>query len=113
MKKNHLALWFFAFAVALFLCSTASADSFSCSGGIISDGDKSPDVFAKCGPPDFRDSHQEEISQRTDSGTKKTIYITVEEWTYNLGPSQFMRIVVLKNGTVAEILTGKYGYAKP
>ncbi len=112
MRKNHV-LCFFALVVTILLYSTAFADSFSCPGGIISDGDKSSDVFAKCGPPDFRDSHQEEVSQRVDSDTKKTIYIAVEEWTYNLGPNQLMRIVVLKNGTVAEIRTGKYGYVKP
>lgn len=44
--------------------------------------------------------------------TKQKVYITVEEWTYNLGPDQFTRIVVLKNGRVAEIRTVSYGYIK-
>jgi hypothetical protein len=91
----------------------AHADSFSCGGGIISTDDRSADVVAKCGNPDFRDSHQEEVIQRLDAVTKQKVYITVEEWTYNLGPNQFMRIVVLKNGRVAEIRTGNYGYIKP
>ena len=91
----------------------AYADSFSCGGGIISNDDRKADVVAKCGDPDFRDSHQEEVTQRWDRNMNEKIYITVEEWTYNLGPSQFMRIVVLKNGRVAEIRTGNYGYLKP
>lgn len=91
----------------------AHADSFSCKGGIISTGDRKADVMAKCGEPDFRDSHQEEITQRLNTATHQRVYMTVEEWTYNLGPSQFMRIVVLQNGTVAEIRTGNYGYIKP
>jgi hypothetical protein len=91
----------------------ASADSFSCKGGIISTDDRNADVIAKCGDPDFRDVHQEEVSQRLDTNTRQKVLITVEEWTYNLGPSQFMRIVVLKNGRVAEIRTGNYGYIKP
>ena len=39
--------------------------------------------------------------------------LPVEIWTYNLGPSQFLRIVVLQNGSVTEIRTGNYGYSKP
>lgn len=89
------------------------ADSLSCSGGIISTDDRSIDVLAKCGPPDFKDSHQEEVIQRLDGNTKQKVFVTVEEWTYNFGPSQFMRIVVLRNGRVSEIQVGDYGYAKP
>ncbi len=90
-------------------CFNVYADSFSCAGGIVSTGDRSFDVLAKCGQPDFRDSHQEEAVQQLD-GTKKKVFITVEEWTYNLGPNQFTRIVVLKNGRIEEIKTGSYGY---
>jgi hypothetical protein len=90
----------------------AHADSFSCDGGIISTDDRNSDVMAKCGTPDFRDSHQEELVQRLDDDTKQKLYITVEEWTYNLGPNQFTRIVVLKNGRVVEIRIGSYGYIK-
>jgi hypothetical protein len=88
------------------------ADSFSCSGGIVSTDDSSSDVMAKCGSPDFRDSHQEEVVQRLDVDTKQKVYINVEEWTYNLGPNQFTRIIILKNGRIAEIRTGSYGYRK-
>ena len=110
-KKPYL------FGCVLFLMTivpwfNAHADSFSCEGGIVSTDDRSSDVMAKCGPPDFRDSHQEEVVQRLDEDTKHKLYITVEEWTYNLGPSQFIRVVVLKNGWVAEIRTGPYGYIK-
>jgi hypothetical protein len=91
----------------------AHADSFNCAGGIISTGDRNIDVVAKCGNPDFRDTHQEEVIQRFDRDTIQKVYITVEEWTYNLGPNQFTRIVILKNGRVAEIRTGSYGYTKP
>ncbi len=56
------------------------ADSFSCAGGIVSTGDRSFDVLAKCGQPDFRDSHQEEVAQQFDD-TRKKVFIIVEEWT--------------------------------
>jgi hypothetical protein len=112
MKKIALLSCFFALLLAVF-CITVYADSVSCTGGIISTGDRSADVYAKCGSPDFRDSHQEEVVQRIDADTKKKVYITVEEWTYNFGPNQLIRILVLKNGEVVEIRTGNYGYQKP
>ena len=42
----------------------------------------------------------------------RTPVFTVEEWTYNFGPSRFVRIVTLKNGKVADIRVGDYGYGK-
>jgi hypothetical protein len=112
MRNAYILPAFFVLTFTLFWLD-AYADSFSCPGGIISTDDRSADVAAKCGDPDFRDSHQEEVTQRLTADTRQKIFITVEEWTYNLGPSQFMRIVVLKNGRVAEIRTGNYGYVKP
>lgn len=91
-------------------CGSVYADSFSCEGGIVSTDDRSSDVLAKCGHPDFRDSHQEDVIQRFDD-TRHKVTITVEEWTYNLGPNQLTRIVVLKNGGIVEIRTGSYGSA--
>jgi hypothetical protein len=101
----------FLFLMMFVPWSNVHADSFSCDGGIVSTDDRGSDVLAKCGAPDFRDSHQEEVVQRLDD-TKQKVYITVEEWTYNLGPNRLTRIIVLKNGTVAEIRTGSYGYIK-
>jgi Protein of unknown function (DUF2845) len=112
MRKAGFLSVLFALTLTL-LWIDAYADSFSCQGGIISTDDRSADVVAKCGDPDFRDSHQEEVTQRLSADTKQKVLVTVEEWTYNLGPSQFMRIVVLKNGRVTEIRTGNYGYEKP
>ena len=112
MRKAYILPAFFVLTFTL-LWLDAYADSFSCRGGIISTDDRRADVVSKCGDPDFRDSHQEEVTQRLTTDNRQRVFITVEEWTYNLGPSQFMRIVVLKNGRVAEIRTGNYGYVKP
>ena len=112
MRKYYVLSAFLIVALAL-PWFNAYADSFSCEGGIISTGDRTSDVVAKCGYPDFRDTHQEEVIQRLDKGTAQKVYITVEEWTYNLGPTQFTRIVTLRNGRVSEIRTGNYGYVKP
>ncbi len=99
----------FLFLMTAVPCFSVRADSFSCEGGIISIDDRSYDVLAKCGQPDFRDSHQEEVVERFN-GAKQKVYITVEEWTYNLGPNQLTRIIFIRHGRVAEIRTGSYGY---
>jgi hypothetical protein len=88
------------------------ADALDCTGGIISVGDSRFDLVKKCGEPDFKDSHDEEFFEHYGRGVGRKVIITVEEWTYNFGPSQFMRIVILKNGKVADIREGSYGYRK-
>ncbi len=106
MRKIGFILMVLAIAAAA-TAADALADPLSCRGGVISPGDRSIDVLAKCGDPDFRESHQE---VQRDSVTNDKVYVTVDEWSYNFGPSRFMRIVVLKNAVVSEIRTGNYGY---
>lgn len=90
----------------------AESAAIDCPGGIVSSGDSRVDLLVKCGEPDAKESHDEEIIDRLDDGTRRKLFVTVEEWTYNFGPAQFMRIVTLKNGKVASIRAGNYGYGK-
>jgi len=90
----------------------ASADSLSCEGGIVSNGDGVVDLLMKCGQPDWKESHQEEFTDRFAPGLKQRTYITVEQWTYNFGPQQLMRTVTLKNSVITDIRTGRYGLLK-
>jgi hypothetical protein len=112
MRRTNILLLFLILA-AVIPSAGVLAGTLNCGGGIISPGDRSMDVLAKCGQPDSRESHQEELGQKLDDNTKQKVFVTVEEWTYNFGPTQFMRIVILKNGVVADIRTGNYGYANP
>jgi len=111
MRNTGILLLFLAL-VSVIPPADVLAATLSCAGGIISSGDRNIDVLSKCGPPDSKESHQEELSERLDDHTKHTLFITVEEWTYNLGPTQFMRTVVLKNGIVTDIRLGNYGYPR-
>jgi hypothetical protein len=90
----------------------ALAETIDCMGGIVSVGDSRVDLVTKCGEPDWKDSHDEVISERLDSNTKRKLIITVDEWTYNFGPSQLIRIVTMRNGRIADIRTKGYGYSK-
>ncbi len=110
MNKSVRLLFFLAALIVP--CSAIQAATLDCSGGIISVGDSRVDVLMKCGEPDAKESHDEELIDRLDDGARRKLFITVEEWTYNFGPTQFMRIVTLKNGKVASLRAGNYGYSK-
>ncbi len=111
MKSGGLIFSFVVLILALSSSDLYSA-TLDCAGGIISVGDSRVDLLAKCGEPYRTESHDEEISERLDQGVRQKIYITVEDWIYNYGPNQFMRIVTLRNGKVVNIRTGNYGYGK-
>jgi len=110
MRNQRAALWFFTLILSA-PGFTAYADTVSCKQGTVFVDDSRADVLMKCGEPEGKESHQEEISVQLDSSTKQKQFVTVEEWSYNFGPSQFMRIVTLRNGKVADIRTGDYGHS--
>ncbi len=92
------------------LPTTADASSISCQGGIVSTGDSVVDLVVKCGEPAWKESHQEELTERPAAGLRQQTYVTVEKWTYDFGPQQLLRIVTIKNGIVTDVRTGReYG----
>jgi hypothetical protein len=80
-----------------------------CSDRIISVGDSAADVMAKCGKPAWQDKREEVIREQLDDNTARKVSVTVEEWTYNFGPNQFLRIFTFRNGRVTDVRTGSYG----
>jgi len=101
----------FIFSFGLFP-SLASADTISCSGGIVSTSDSVVDLLIKCGQPDWKETHQEEFTDLSDPNLKHRTYVTVEQWTYDLGPQQLLRIVTIRNSVVTAIRTGRE-YGRP
>lgn len=110
--------------VAALLPALASADdSLRCPRGIVSVGDLKVDLLGKCGEPTLRELSRAEESGvvRRDAGGKgvaqpATITTTretsaIERWTYDFGPSQFIRIVTLDGGRVRSVATGGRGYS--
>jgi hypothetical protein len=111
MRNTARFLWFLIFLLTFPIVSVHAA-SLDCEGGIVSTGDSRVDLLMKCGEPDSKESHDEELTERLDQSSRQKTFITVEEWTYNFGPSQFMRIVTLRNGKISNLRTGNYGYSK-
>jgi hypothetical protein len=93
------------------LPSFVHADSLRCGNTVISLGDTKTDVLMKCGDPAGTDSWQEEIVERIDAETKKKAVVTTDEWTYNQGPDALIRVLTFRNGKLADIKEGGYGYA--
>jgi hypothetical protein len=75
---------------------------FGCERAIVSVGDTKEEVLTKCGKPTSR-----EVIGKKDRGAKGNQ--KVEKWTYNLGPSRFIRFYRFENGKLAAIETGGYG----
>ena len=111
MDRPRILLFFSALTLAM-LSPELYAATLACKSGTVFVEDARADVLQKCGEPDSKNSRQEEVSERLDSSTKRKLFITIEEWTYNFGPGYFMTMVTLKNGKVAEIQDGDYGYRK-
>ncbi len=93
------------------VCAGRTAFAFDCDGGIVSPGDTRMEVIMKCGEPAWKDSHEEALKEKLGETVKRKTTITVDEWVYNLGPQSFLRILEFRDGKLAAIRTGGYGYA--
>ena len=113
----------FAF-LALSILAVSDASAFSCGTRLASVGDTKAEISYKCGSPDWVDSWEEaravKVIVRPQGNGKSNIiskipiynviYVLIEEWTYNLGPNQFMRLLRFENNRLIDIQTGSYGY---
>jgi hypothetical protein len=80
-------------------------------------GARSLDVLARCGEPATREVKQVVSAVLAGDGNGNTVTASssttaVETWTYNFGASAFLRRLVIKDGLVAKIETGGYGYGQ-
>lgn len=102
---------------------TSSAYGFRCGTRLISIGDRPIDVRKHCGKPDAIQAWKEERFLRDFGSTRNggnrypnrepflvKIHVNIEEWTYNLGPHRFIRILRFENGRLVDIATGDRGY---
>jgi hypothetical protein len=91
--------------------------SLRCGSKLVTEGDTSSEVAAKCGEPAdvvkmssvFRRPVLWVYGRPQYIG-EDYIEIPVEAWVYNFGPNKFMRRLRFENGVVAEIETLGYGY---
>lgn len=97
----------------------------TCEPSALHVGDAKIDLLARCGQPAVVDVRPQVdvIAVRVGTatgGADGNGAVTVgtatptelEVWTYDFGPSTFVRFVVLENGVVARVETGGHGYAR-
>jgi len=93
-----------------------AADGMSCPGGVVSIGDSRLDLLGKCGPATLVESRPAQVTEWVGDrvqGASRTVAITVETWTYDLGSSRLVQFVTIEAGKVVNVRTGGYGRAPP
>jgi hypothetical protein len=73
------------------------------------------DVVIACGEPAWKEARVEATLGGFEGETElapSSIPVTVEIWTYDFGPSAFVRFLEFVDGTLTRIDLGTYGYAR-
>ncbi len=121
--KTAILISFLAILLIIPVTNLAASD-LRCGSRLVSIGDYRYDVLRKCGDP-VNVETWEEVRIRRDlllsfpitaeqelflrSPLAKEL-VTIEEWEYNFGQSQFIRYLRFENGRLRRITIGDYGY---
>jgi len=95
----------------------ASNSTLRCGGNLLSVDDTKLDAIAKCGRPVLQETREEERVVKVYDWQQKVsrerrVTVTIDEWTYNFGPGQFIYVVRFENGKVVDVERGGYGYSE-
>jgi hypothetical protein len=87
----------------------------SCDLSMIRPGDTKVDLLARCGTPASASAWRAPRTTLPTTRPGETLpsldsTAQVEQWVYNLGPNQFLRIITFEDGRVTKVETGGYGY---
>ena len=125
MRDNSFKIIILAILFFGVFTINARADlGLRCGARLITAGDTVERVLNECGEPSYVESWEESRIhhhpyQYRDHETdfekygpvhRVIVHVTVEEWTYNHGPSRFIERVRFENGKVRKITNGGYGY---
>ena len=122
MKIKHL-LYFLSICILVILINHP-AYGLRCRGSIVSIGDTKLQVIDKCGEPDHiefweeerikKDHYYSDDQDRSYRGYREPFlvkeYVRIEEWTYNRGPTTFIRYLLFENGRLKKINLGDKGH---
>lgn len=88
---------------------TPSLSKARCDFDIFAIGTNAGEVAARCGEPDAQDQRYVTLTQKIPGG-RRQVSVTVDEWTFNLGPTQFIRVLTFRNNNLIKISTGEKGF---
>jgi hypothetical protein len=96
---------FAALALLCWSAASAGADSLRCGSRLVSVEALAAEVLGACGEPDF-------IDRWDPPGATLPLaaLAQVEEWYYNFGPSQLLRVLRFQHGRLSEIKSDGYGF---
>jgi hypothetical protein len=86
----------------------------TCDVSAVKVGDTKLDVLTRCGDPALMEMRKENLALGSSQGAlvlSRQAPRDVEVWTYDFGPQQLVRFVVLADGRVIRVDTGSHGYA--
>lgn len=81
-----------------------AADSMRCGSRLVAVEDRAAEILAACGEPDFREVYSYPGAEEAN------VIGDVEQWTYNFGPNQLLRVLKLRNGRLVDIESDGYGF---
>ena len=104
-------------ALCLLPAARAQAESFRCGNRSVAEGSSRAELLLKCGEPFARETRTEtyEVKVKDSVGhgdsvsATRTVTVTWDEWTYNFGKHDFVRVVVFRDGKLFDVRTGDYG----
>ncbi len=76
-----------------------------CKSGLIMVGETKLEVVSRCGEPAGKSTVERRLPR-----TVKPTYVTIEEWTYNFGPSDFIHVLEFEGSTLKAIRRGSRGF---
>jgi hypothetical protein len=76
-----------------------------CKSGLIMLGESKLEVISKCGEPNSKDTFERRVY-----GGSQPAYVTVEEWTYNFGPRDFIHVLEFQGVKLKAIRRGDRGF---
>ncbi|MEW6443657.1 MAG: DUF2845 domain-containing protein [bacterium] len=105
MRKRSLVV---IAVLALSVVPAADASGFRCGTSLITNGDLKARVLAECGEPTWVERIYDAVI--VERGGIFWPLAVDEEWIYNLGPQEFVRILRFRDGRVVDIGHGDYGW---
>lgn len=101
------AIAFLLLALTGVSTSAQGASSIRCDSKVVSEGMLAAEVLAICGEPDLRDVWA------PPGGYAYGYPTPTEQWTYNFGSSQLLRVLLVRGGRVEHIGAEGYGFPTP
>ena len=85
---------------------TSAAAAVRCGKELISRGNSKAAVLLACGQPYFRELVAEKTYYRKYRFGIVETSVTVEQWTYHLGPAYFLRVLTFEGSELVDIEFG-------